>query len=91
MTDTLNLIRKVLGKSFGAIAIVAGCLLLIAGIVSLALGLDVLVVGEFHGRWSAILYIPTGAVLAFVGYGSVRLGREAFQTSVPSVKLESKR
>ena len=82
----MNSVRRLLGGAFGTVVLVTGSLLLVAGVGSLCLGVYILVVGEFHGRGVAIFYIPIGAILSFVGYGSLRLGWDTLQSSARGSK-----
>ena len=77
MTSAIYLIRKLLGGAFGIVALVTGGFMLVAGIA--ALFLSIYPLGGFHG--SGIFYVPIGAILLFVGYGSFRLGWDTLQSS----------
>lgn len=81
MTDSRSSGRSAIGGLLGMITILAAGLIALLGLGLLALGIFGLLFGEFHGPWTAIVYIPVGAMFLLVGVVGVRLGLESFQSS----------
>ena len=77
MTNSRGSGRSVMGGLLAMITIVAAGLIALCGFGLLGLGIFGQIFGEFHGPWSAIVYIPLGAMLSVVGVVGIRLGSES--------------
>jgi amino acid transporter len=73
--NRLDALRKTLGTSFGAVALVAGAMFSLLGIVCFVFGVSIALYGQGHyPPILAVLILPAGALCSFVGYGAIRLG-----------------